>query len=149
MDHNLGTVCARKVTFIPHKQRALNRRAPRLADVFLRDTVIDAAVFRTWMMGIGRRSAFARIARLFCELFLRFKAVGLTNGAGFDLPITQTEIGDALGLSTDHVNRTISSHFAHLAAKRGSTASVRTCTHNELLRFGVTWQSRTSAHGTT
>ncbi len=108
MDHTLGTICASKVAFIPHEHvRALNRSCPRIADVFWRDTLIDAAVFREWMAGIGRRSAFARIAHLFCELFLRYKATGLTNGNSFNLPVTQSEIGDALGLSTVHVNRVL------------------------------------------
>ena len=81
MDHSLGTLTASKVAFIPHEHvRALNRRCPRIADVFWRDTLIDAAVFREWMAGLGRREAFARIAHLLCELFLRFKAVGLANG---------------------------------------------------------------------
>ncbi len=126
MDHSLGTIRASRVAFIPHENvRALCRRSPRIADVFWRDTLIDAAVFRTWMMGIGRRSAFARIAHLFCELYLRFKAVGLTNGAGFNLPITQAEIGDALGLSTVHVNRTLQElRGENLIVLRGGSLTV-------------------------
>jgi hypothetical protein len=77
------------------------------------------------MMGIGRRSAFARIAHLFCELYLRFKAVGLTNGAEFSLPITQAEIGDALGLSTVHVNRTLQElRGENLIVLRGGSLTV-------------------------
>jgi hypothetical protein len=45
MDHSLGTLTASKVAFIPHEHvRALNRRCPRIADVFWLDTLIDAAV---------------------------------------------------------------------------------------------------------
>jgi CRP-like cAMP-binding protein len=126
MDHSLGTLEPSRVAFIPHESvRALNRRYPRIADVFWRDTLIDAAVFREWMAGIGRRSAFARIAHLFCELFLRFKAVGLTNGPGFRLPVTQAEIGDALGLSTVHVNRVIQElRGRKLIGLRGSSVTV-------------------------
>ncbi len=77
------------------------------------------------MMGIGRRSAFARIAHLFCELYLRLKAVGLTNGAEFNLPITQAEIGDALGLSTVHVNRTLQElRGENLIVLRGGSLTV-------------------------
>ena len=57
-----------------------------------RDTLVDAAVFREWMLGIGRRSAYARIAHLLCEVFVRFHAVGLTNNDECELPITQSEI---------------------------------------------------------
>ena len=38
---------------------------------------------------------------------MKLKAVGLTNGNSFNFPITQGEIGDATGLSTVHVNRSI------------------------------------------
>jgi CRP-like cAMP-binding protein len=59
------------------------------------------------MIGIGRRSAKTRIAHLFCEMVLRLRAVGLEEGNAVPLPITQAEVGDALGLSTVHVNRTL------------------------------------------
>jgi CRP-like cAMP-binding protein len=55
----------------------------------------------------GYGDAHSRITHLICELYLRLKAVGLTNGYGFEAPITQTEIGQATGLSTVHVNRSI------------------------------------------
>jgi CRP-like cAMP-binding protein len=48
----------------------------------------------------------ARLAHLFCELYLRFKMVGLTNGMSYPLPATQTDLSDALGLSLVHTNRT-------------------------------------------
>jgi hypothetical protein len=35
------------------------------------------------------------------------KAVGLCEGNACDLPITQAELADALGLSTVHVNRSL------------------------------------------
>jgi CRP-like cAMP-binding protein len=56
---------------------------------------------------VGRREAYARIAHLFCELFIRLRAVGLNDGESYAMPITQTELADATGLSTVHVNRTM------------------------------------------
>ena len=55
----------------------------------------------------GLLSAPERIAHLFCELFLRLQAVGLTRDHSFDLPITQAELADAFGLSSVHVNRSL------------------------------------------
>jgi hypothetical protein len=40
-------------------------------------------------------------------VFLKLRAIGLAQGQSFDLPITQAELGDALGLSTVHVNRSL------------------------------------------
>ena len=108
MDHSLKTLTPCKVAFITHDSiRELTRRCPRIGDVLWRDTLIDAAIFREWMIGIGRRSAYTRIAHLLCEVFARLKAVGLANGDECEFPITQNEIGDALGLSTVHVNRSL------------------------------------------
>jgi CRP-like cAMP-binding protein len=108
MDHSLGTLHASKLAFIPHESLTkLMHRCPRVADVMWRDTLIDAAVFREWMIGIGRRSAETRIAHVLCEVLVRMRAVGLANGNECDLPVTQMEIGDGLGLSTVHVNRSL------------------------------------------
>ena len=108
MDHSLMTITPSTLGFTPHESvREVVRQCPRLGDFFWRDTLIDAAVFRKWMMGIGRRSAYARIAHLLCEVVVRMKAVGLTDDHTCELPLTQAEIGDSLGLSTVHVNRSL------------------------------------------
>jgi len=108
MDHNLGTVVASKVAFIPHETVRLFLRAhPRIADVFWRETLIDAAVFREWVVNVGRRDAYGRIAHILCEVYVRLRAVGLVNGQSYLMPVTQAELGDATGMSTVHVNRTL------------------------------------------
>jgi CRP-like cAMP-binding protein len=108
MDHSVMTLTPSKLAFIPHESlRKVMHRCPRVADVLWRDTLIDAAVFREWMVGIGRRSAETRIAHVLCEVLVRMRAVGLTNGHACELPITQAELADALGLSTVHVNRSL------------------------------------------
>lgn len=108
MDHSLGTITPNKVGFVPHEAlRELFRRQPGLAGRFWRETLIDAAIFREWIANVGSRDAYARIGHLICEFYMRLKAVGLTQGSTFDFPITQTEIADATGLSTVHVNRSI------------------------------------------
>lgn len=67
----------------------------------------DAAIFREWMVGLGRRSAYARIAHLLCEMGQRLQVIGLAQNDSYDLPVTQTELADALGLTTVHVNRAL------------------------------------------
>jgi CRP-like cAMP-binding protein len=108
MDHSLATLETSTLGFVTHDDlRPFIRAWPRIGDALWRDTLIDAAIFRLWMAGIGRKEAFGRIAHLLCELFVRSKAVGLTEGAAFLMPITQVEVADALGLSSVHVNRTL------------------------------------------
>jgi CRP-like cAMP-binding protein len=108
MDHALACLTPSKVAFIQHETlRAFFHAHPRIGDAFWRDTLIDAAIFREWMVGLGRRDASTRIAHLFCEMFVRLDAVGLTDRDTCELPMTQAELGDALGLSTVHVNRSL------------------------------------------
>ena len=108
MDHSLGTLTEATVAFIPHESmRALMTCFPRLGGVLWRDTLIDGAIFRAWMLGIGRKSAYGRIAHLFCEMYAKLRAVGLADDHRYALPITQGELADALGLSTVHVNRVL------------------------------------------
>jgi CRP-like cAMP-binding protein len=108
MDHSLCTLVPSKLAFIQHSDlRALMRSYPRVGDLFWRDTLIDAAIFRQWIIGIGRRDARAQVAHLLCELLVRLRAVSMVQDNAFKLPVTQAELGDALGLSTVHVNRTL------------------------------------------
>ncbi|WP_238296036.1 Crp/Fnr family transcriptional regulator [Methylobacterium soli] len=108
MDHSLGTLTQAMVALIPHEaMRELTTRYPGIAAAFWRDTLVDAAIFREWMVGMGRKSAFGRIAHLFCEMYLKLEAVGLAGEHRCRLPITQIDLGDALGLSNVHVNRVL------------------------------------------
>ena len=108
MDHGFCSLAPSELAVIPHAAMlALFHDQPQVAHLFWRDTLVDAAVFCEWMVGIGRRSAFTRVAHLFCELIVRMQAVGLCSDYSVELPVTQTDIADALGLSTVHVNRTL------------------------------------------
>ncbi|MGD9968167.1 MAG: Crp/Fnr family transcriptional regulator [Hyphomonadaceae bacterium] len=108
VDFSLGSLTASQVAFIPHSAlREGVRASPTFADLLWRSTMIDAAIFRAWLASVGRRNAYQRVAHLFCEVFVRMKSLGLAEEMGFMLPITQVELGDALGLSAVHVNRTL------------------------------------------
>lgn len=108
MDHSLATVTKATVAFIPHDDlRALIARFPNIASIFWRDTLIDAGIFREWIVSMGRRSAFEHVAHLFCELYLKLQAVGLAGNYRCPLPITQIDLADALGLTSVHINRVL------------------------------------------
>lgn len=74
-------------------------------------TELAAAQERALMMEqvtrLGRQTAYERMANLFFELHYRCKAVGLVHGDSFPFPLTQESLGDLLGLSVVHVNRTL------------------------------------------
>jgi CRP-like cAMP-binding protein len=127
MDHNLGTMTAATVAFIPHENiRDLMLRFPRLGSLLWRDTLVDAAVYREWMIGMGRKSAFGRIGHLFCEMYAKLEAVGLAGDHQCPLPLTQGELADALGLSTVHVNRVLQEmRGKNLITLKGSNLLIR------------------------
>jgi CRP-like cAMP-binding protein len=68
---------------------------------------VEEAIAREWITNVGQRDAAERMAHLFCEIFIRLRAVGLTNGHSCELPITQEQLGDATGMTNVHVNRTL------------------------------------------
>lgn len=106
LDTSVSTISPCKVGFIAHEAlRNLCERYPRITAAFWRETLVDASIFREWMMNVGRREAYRRAAHLLCELLVRLKVVGLAEDDGCELPITQAEFADALGLTTVHVNR--------------------------------------------
>lgn len=126
MDHSLGALVPTQAAFIPHGAiRDLAGRFPRVFGALWRETLVDAATYREWIVGLGRRSAYARTAHLLCELLVRVKAVGLTSDYSFALPLTQAELADALGLSIVHVNRIIQLlRSRNLVTMRGGKVTV-------------------------
>lgn len=108
MDHSVGALTPCKLTAAPHqKLHDALEQSPPLARALWADTLAEGGVAREWLMGLGRRSAYSRIAHLLCEVVARMKALGLTDGSTCDLPVTQQELADSLGLSLVHVNRVL------------------------------------------
>jgi CRP-like cAMP-binding protein len=56
---------------------------------------------------MGRRDSVQRVAHLICELYVRARNVGHALHDGFELPLTQIVLADAVGLTPVHVNRVI------------------------------------------
>lgn len=107
MDHGIATLTRSKVAFIPRAQIEMLTERPSLAKAFWWSTLVDEAVLRSWIVNIGRRDAYGAVGHLICELYVRMKNIGLVDDRHFDLPLTQEEIGDALGLTSVHVNRVL------------------------------------------
>lgn len=108
MDHSVATLTPCSIAVIPHAAiTRITEEFPRIARAIWKDTLVDAAMFREWIANIGRRSAYQRVAHIMCEIFARCEGVGLNEGDRIVWPITQHELGDALGLSLVHINRTL------------------------------------------
>lgn len=109
MDHSVGALSACRVVTFPHANLThITVRYPHLTRMLWLMTLLDSAIHREWIVAMGRRSALEQMAHLLCELFTRLSTVGLGDRhREIILPINQTELGDTLGLSTVHVNRTL------------------------------------------
>ena len=82
-------------------------RNPRLGTAVLWAASRDDAMVVEHLVGIGRRNALERTAHLLLELGARLTLVGLGSKAGYDCPLSQYLLADALGLSAVHVNRVL------------------------------------------
>ena len=105
MDHSIATITRARVAYVPRAEMEALTARPHLVRAFWWATLVDEAVLRAWVVNIGRRDAYEAIGHLMCELYLRMHNVGLTTDHSYELPLTQEELGDALGLTPVHVNR--------------------------------------------
>jgi CRP-like cAMP-binding protein len=107
MDHSITMLTRGRVAFIPRATMKALTEEPRIARALWWATLVDEAVLRSWIVNIGRRDAFQGIGHIMCELYVRMRNVGLADDHCFELPLTQEELADALGLTPVHVNRVL------------------------------------------
>ena len=106
MDHSILTLTDATVAFLPNgRLESIAVRRPLVASALWWSTLVDAGVLRAWLVNLGRRDAFESIGHLLCELHARLTKVGYATNTDFELPLTQEEVADALGLTSTHVNR--------------------------------------------
>jgi CRP-like cAMP-binding protein len=106
MDHSIGTITPVRLATISRDQMMdVFARRPRISAALWWSSMQEEAMLRERIVSLGRRDARGRIAYLLCELLWRHTAVGLNTEESFLLPLTQTELGDTLGLTPVHVNR--------------------------------------------
>jgi CRP-like cAMP-binding protein len=107
-DHCIQTITEVEVSEVEGNElRAAFAETPRLAMAALWGAARDEAMVVEHLVGLGRRSATERTAHLFLELGARLHVVGIGSKAGFDCPLSQYLLADALGLTAVHVNRVL------------------------------------------
>jgi len=108
MDHTIVTTTEALLGYVPHAVlREMSDTRPNIARALSAHSLVDAAIFREWIVNIGRRPALMRTAHLLCEIYARMRAMSLARNGTMILPLTQIDLADALGLSTVHVNRVL------------------------------------------
>jgi CRP-like cAMP-binding protein len=107
-DHNVQTLTPTEAAFIPREalvELAFSR--PAVGKALWLETLVEASIAREWIANVGRRDARSRVAHLLCEFAYRLDAVGLGEECNYQLPMTQEQIADTVGLTAVHVNRTL------------------------------------------
>lgn len=107
-DHNVQALTRCEIAAVPVSAlRQLAQDHPRVGRAMWIETLIDGAIFREWIVNVGRRDSISRISHLLCEFALRLEAAGLAQDHRYEMPMTQEQIADCTGLTPVHVNRVL------------------------------------------
>lgn len=108
LDHSVTAITACRIVKLQHSDiTQFIETHPRFARIFWFATMTDASIHREWLVNLGARSGAERIAHLLCEMFYRFQVVGMTDGTSYRFPISQADLGEAVGFTSVHINRMI------------------------------------------
>ena len=107
-DHNLQALTNVEAAMIPVEAiQEIAFTRPAVGRAMWYETLVDGSIFREWTLNVGRRDARTRAAHLLCEFALRLEAAGLGERCNYELPMTQEQLADSLGLTSVHTNRTL------------------------------------------
>jgi CRP-like cAMP-binding protein len=135
-DHNIEALTDARIAMIPVQAiRDVAAARPQVGQAMWYETLVDASIFREWTLSVGRRDARARIAHLLCEFSVRMSLAELGDSSSYELPMTQEELADALGLTNIHINRMLKSLSAEGLIER-TKRSVRILDMRQLARIG-------------
>jgi CRP-like cAMP-binding protein len=138
MDHSIGTITPVRIGAISRERMMeLFSTRPRISAALWWSSQQEEAMLRERIVALGRRDARGRIAYLLCELLWRFTAIGLAESGSFRLPLTQSELGDTLGLTSVHVNRILKDFRSNglIMIERGTISLLETNKLQELAEF--------------
>ncbi len=108
-DHDIGTLCTSRVASIPLTTlMSTIAKFPKIERGLLMMSIVDGAINREWLLNLGKRQAFEKLGHFFCELTMRFHNIhDDARGKEVDVPLTQAELADTMGLTVVHVNRVL------------------------------------------
>lgn len=106
IDYSIGVLAPSTFASLSHERiYDIYDNHPRLARSLNWSALIDISILQEWLVNLGSRPADQRLAHLLCELLIRSRAAGLTDDHHFRLPVTQTHLGEAMGITYVHTNR--------------------------------------------
>lgn len=106
MDHSISAITPVTIAEISRDSLdAVVGRHPHIGLALWWDMLAAGSIQREWLLNLGQRDAAERLGHLFCELFHRLQAVGLTQGCSCEMPLRQMDLARITGVTSVHVNR--------------------------------------------
>lgn len=94
--------------FSPESLYHITARHPKVGVALVWVQTLGRSRLAEHLVDIGRRNAYQRLGHLLLELLTRLEWGGLAKDNRIDIPIGLAVLGDMLGLSFEHVSRTLS-----------------------------------------
>jgi len=108
LDHDVAALTDATVAIVPHAAiKSIQAECPELARRLWFSTLLDAAIHRQWIYRLSSLDARQRVAHFLCEMNARLLAIGESDGASYELPMTQSDLGEVCSLTSVHVNRVL------------------------------------------
>jgi CRP-like cAMP-binding protein len=106
-------------------------RHPKLGLALWRASMLEMSICRERLLNVSRRPARQRVAHLLCEQLARREAVGINDAV---IPLSQTDLAEAAGLSVMHLNRTVHA-LRTLGVLSRETAAIEVTDREQLLQL--------------
>lgn len=136
LDHDVAAMTDVRLAVFPHSRlRTLLSERPAVSLSLWAQTILDASIHRYWSYRVGSLRASGRVANFLCEMHSRLELAGMADVDGFDLPLTQIDVGEACGMSAVHVNRVIR-ELREAGCCTVKDGRVTVFDHGELRRIG-------------
>ena len=100
------TLCEAAIALVDQSDlEKLMQARPNIADGLHRAEQAQMARLSSWVINVGRRNAFERMAHFICETHHRMAAIDEASEDSFYFPLTQDDLADVLSLTPVHINR--------------------------------------------
>src|SRR6202048_4156967 len=107
-DHSVATIDPTRIaSFDREAVMDIVLNHPRIGAALWWSAMQEDAMLRERIVALGRRGARGRLAYFLCEIVWRQRAVGMAEDHAIQLPFTQTDLADTLGLTSVHINRVL------------------------------------------
>ncbi|MAC12082.1 MAG: transcriptional regulator [Sphingorhabdus sp.] len=124
-----------RLCIVPRRRMGeLFARQPRLASLFYSLGMLEVADLNDRLRALGRTDGKARLAQLFLSIAERLRVLEGRDTKVMHVPLTQSDLADAVGLTAIHVNRLLKEMTREGLIKR-TRREIELCDEDQLRRI--------------